>query len=87
MTVLQSRKDQVPSGGRAIKLTVKANIEGLPVIGLDQHEIILSIHPACHQKQYNNQTELRHDWSINSSPAATGRKMLVKRLGEDTFIE
>ena len=80
----------------AIKLTVKADIEGLPVTGIDEDEIILSITPARQQKEQNNQTELRHilEYYLSSRcPRQTGSLVNLMQfkenvsLARNTFIE
>jgi len=81
---------------RAIELTVKADIEGLPVAGIDEDEIILSTTLARQQKEQNNQTELRHilGYYLSSScPRQKGSLVNLVQfkenvsLARDTFIE
>ena len=81
---------------RAIKLTVKSDIEGLPVAGIDKDEIILSITLARQQKEQNNQTELRHilGYYLSSRcPRQTGSLVNLMQfkenasLARNTFIE
>ncbi len=81
---------------RAIKLAVETHIEGLPVTGIDEYEIILSITLARQQKEQNNQTELRHilEYYLSSGcPRQTGSLVNLVQfkenvsLARDTFIE
>jgi hypothetical protein len=82
--------------GRAIKLTVKADIEGLPVTGIDEDEIILSTTPNRQQKEQNNQTELKHIlvyYLSSRCPRQTGSLVNLMQfkenvsLARNTFIE
>ena len=81
---------------RAIKLTVKSDIEGLPITGIDKDEIILSITLARQQKEQNDQTELRHilGYYLSSRcPRQTGSLVNLMQFKENvslagnTFIE